>query len=363
MEQPVNRNIIDDAAAMARADSAGMLGLVAEFADQIGEGWHISRGLELPRGGRTSVAILGMGGSAIGADLVKGIWADRISVPVEIVRGYDLPAWVGTDTLVIASSRSGETEETLSALQTALERRCPVVAVTAGGALRNVASAARLPLATFPHRGSPRSSMGWSMAIVAGILEKAGVLELDEAEVERGIADAKAMSARCEPGVPTADNPAKRLAWSLIDRFVVITGSSFLAPVARRWKTQFNENSKASAVVEELPEATHNTVVGLEQPESLRDHLAIVLLRSELEHPRNTLRAALVGDLAKTARIWHTEVETSGQGKLGHALSTVVLGDYASVYLAFMYAVDPTPIDAIGHIKEQMALSDQAGTQ
>ncbi len=363
MEQPVNRNIIDDAAAMARADSAGMLGFVSEFADQVGEGWRISRGLELSLGRPASVAILGMGGSAIGADLVKGIWADRISVPVEIVRGYDLPAWVGTDTLVIASSRSGDTEETLSALQTALERRCPMVAVTAGGALRNVARAARLPLATFPDRGSPRSSLGWSMAIVAGILQKAGVLELDEAEIESGIAAARGMSARCEPGVPTADNPAKRLAWSLMDRFVIITGSSFLAPVARRWKTQLNENSKSSAVVEELPEATHNTVVGLEQPESLRDHLAIVSLRSELEHPRNTLRATLLADLADTAQIWRTEVETSGQGKLGHALSAVVLGDYASVYLAFMYGVDPSQIDAIGHIKEQMALSDEAGTK
>ena len=173
----------------------------------------------------------------------------------------------------------------------------------------------------------------------------------------------RAMSARCEPGVPTAENPAKQLAWSLVDRFVIITGSSFLAPVARRWKTQLNENSKTSAVVEELPEATHNTVMGLEQPESLRDHLAIVSLRSELEHPRNTLRATLLGDLADTVQIWHTEVETSGQGKLGHALSSVVLGDYVSVYLAFMYAVDPSPIDAIGHIKEQMASSDEAGTE
>ena len=191
MDQPANRNIIDDAAAMARADSAGMLRFVAEFADQIDEGWRISRGLELPRGRPASVAILGMGGSAIGADLVKGIWADRISVPVEIVRGYDLPAWVGTDSLVIASSRSGDTEETLSALRTALERRCPVVAVTAGGALRNVARAARLPLAAFPDRGSPRSSLGWSMAIVAGILQQAGVLDIGEAEIESGIADAK----------------------------------------------------------------------------------------------------------------------------------------------------------------------------
>ncbi len=99
------------------------------LSDQVIEGWRISRGLELPWDPPRSVAILGMGGSAIGGDLVKGIWSDRLSVPVEVIRGYELPAWVGPDTLVIASSKSGSTEETLSALETALSRRCPVVAI------------------------------------------------------------------------------------------------------------------------------------------------------------------------------------------------------------------------------------------
>ncbi len=357
------RNILDDADAMARADGEGMLGYVAGLPDQLAEGWRISRDLELPPDSPKAIAILGMGGSAIGGDLVKGTWADRISVPVEVVRGYELPAWVDTGTLVIASSKSGNTEETLRALQTASERRCPLAVVTTGGALGNVARAARLPLAVFPDRGSPRSSVGWSMAIIAGILQQAGVLELDESEITAGIDAGSAMAARCGPGIPTVDNPAKQLAWSLVDRVVMVIASGFLAPVARRWKAQLNENSKATAVFEELPEATHNTVVGFDQPDSLRDHLAIVQLSSELEHPRNGLRAALVGDLAGTAHIWHTLVRASGEGKLGHVLSTVVMGDYVSVYLAFMYGVDPSPVDVIAHIKEQLALADQAATE
>jgi glucose/mannose-6-phosphate isomerase len=133
--------------------------------------------------------------------------------------------------------------------------------------------------------------------------------------------------------------------------------------VARRWKTQLNENSKAAAVYEDLPEATHNTVVGFEQPESLRDHLAVVLLQSELDHPRNALRAQLVADVLDTGLIWHQSVQTSGDGRLGHALNGIVIGDYVSLYTAFMYAVDPTPIVAIEHIKEQLALADQAGRE
>jgi glucose/mannose-6-phosphate isomerase len=363
MTLPDGANILDDAAAMSRADSQDMLGRVAGLADQVVEGWRISRQLELPWDRPRSVALLGMGGSAIAGDLVKAIWADRIDAPMEVLRGYELPAWVGPDTLVIASSKSGATEETLRQLETALARRCPVVCISTGGALRRVAEAASLPLAVLPHGGAPRASVGWSLGIVAGILERAGVLELDEAEIETAARVTREAAGRCAPDVPTADNPAKQLAWSLVDRFALISAAGFLAPVARRWKTQLNENSKAVAVFEELPEATHNTVVGLEQPESLRDHLAVVLLRSELDHPRNALRAQLVADVMDTGHIWHATIETSGTSRLGHALSGIVTGDYVSVYTAFMYGVDPTPIVVIDHIKEQLALAEEAGPE
>ncbi len=356
-------SILDDVAAMGRADSEGMLGHIAGLPGQVTEGWRISRELELPWDRPRSVALLGMGGSAMGGDLAAAIWADRISVPMQVLRGYELPAWVGPDTLVIASSKSGDTEETLRQLETALSRRCPVISVSTGGALRRVAEAASLPLAVFPDTGAPRAALGWSLGIVAGVLERAGVLELTEPEIEAAVGSAAETVAGLAPDIPTAENPAKQLAWSLVDRFVVVSGAGFLAPVARRWKTQFNENSKAAAVFEELPEATHNTVVGFEQPESLRDHLAVVLLRSELEHPRNRLRSELIADVMDTGLIWHQTVETSGEGRLGHALSGVAIGDYVSVYTAFMYAVDPTPIVAIEHIKEQLALADQAGSE
>lgn len=359
-KQGASASILDDLGAMRRADPGGMLGLVAEFPDQVESAWRISRGLELGWPTPRAVAVLGMGGSAIGGDLVKGIWADRLSVPVEVLRSYDLPAWVDPHTLVIASSKSGGTEETISALGTALERRCPVVAVTTGGPLREVAQRAGLPLATFPAHGTPRSSVGYSMGLLAGILERVGVLALDEAEVREGAAAAREMGARCAPEVPTTANPAKQLAWSLLDRFAIITASGFLGPVARRWKAQLNENGKATAAYEELPEATHNTVVGFEQPDSLLDHLYVVFLRGALDHPRNTLRARLIGDLLRSAGIAHQAVDVPGESRLGQAMSAITLGDYVSVYVAFTYAVDPSPVAVIDHIKRQMAEADAA---
>jgi glucose/mannose-6-phosphate isomerase len=362
-QQRRHGGILDDAAALERADPGGMLGLVASFPDQVEEAWRISRGLELPWEAPRAVAVLGMGGSAIAGDLVKGIWADRISVPIEVIRGYDLPAWVGRESLVIASSKSGGTEETISALQSALERRCPVVVVTTGGPLRTVAERAGLPLVAFPSHGTPRSSVGYSMGILAGILERAGVLPLDVSELDSGVAAARAMGARCAPDVPTTANPAKQLAWALVDRYAIITASGHLAPVARRWKAQLNENSKATAAFEELPEATHNAVVGFEQPESLRDHLFVVFLASPLDHPRNALRARLIGEVLETGQIPHQVVEAGGEGRLDQALSAISLGDYVSVYVAFAYAVDPTPVTAIEHIKGRMAQADRPAEQ
>ena len=353
------RNILDDAAAMARADTEDMLGHVYGLADQVADGWRRSRELELPWSQPSAVAVLGVGGSATGADLVKSAFADRISVPFEVLRGYDLPAWVGPDTLVIASSRGGDTEETLRQLETALARRCPVVAVTGGGALRRVAEAAGLPLAVMPEGGPTRAAVGWSVAVIAGILERTGTLDIDDAEIETSVAAAREAVARFEPAVPTADNPAKQLAWSLVDRYVVVAASDYLAPVARHWKAQLNLHSKTAAAVEELPEATHSTVVGFEQPESLRDHLAVVFLAGEQTHARNRLQAQLFGDLLETGQIWHTFVEARGGGRLGQVLGALAEGDYVSLYLAFMYAIDPSSAGVVAHIREQLELADQ----
>jgi glucose/mannose-6-phosphate isomerase len=347
--------ILDDTAAMLRADPSDMLAAVAGFPAQVEEGWRISRAIELPWERPRSVALLGMGGSAIGGDLVRGIWSDRLTAPMEVVRGYDLPAWVGQDTLVVASSYSGATEETISAFGAALERRCPVAVISTGGPLGEVARRAGLPLVTFDGAGSPRASVGYSMAILAGLLERVGVLELDGSEIDAAVETARGMVARCDPGVATSDNPAKRLAWSLVDRLVVVAASGALAPVARRWKAQINENGKSAAVVEELPEATHNTVVGFEQPDSVRDHLFVVFLTAASDHPRNAMRAALIAELLESGHIAHDVVRVDGDGRLAQALSAIVLGDYVSVYLAFMYGIDPTPVDVIDHIKARLA--------
>jgi glucose/mannose-6-phosphate isomerase len=299
-----------------------------------------------------------MGGSAIGGDLVAGIWSDRLRVPLTVVRGYDLPAWVSPTTLVIASSNSGNTEETLSALGTALQRKAPVVAIATGGALATAAGRASLPLLSFPRTGMPRAAVGYSVGLTAGLLERAGHLDLADDEVEAAAAAAAKAVAAYGPEVPTSANRAKQLAWSLLDRFPIVEAAGFLTPVARRWKTQLNENGKTSAAWEELPEATHNTVVGYPHPEDVRDHLYVVFLASSADHPRNRVRAALSIAALDDESIANDRVVFEDRGRLAQAMHAIVLGDYVSTYLAVLYGADPTPIEVLDRIKEALAAAE-----
>ncbi|HWH24504.1 MAG TPA: bifunctional phosphoglucose/phosphomannose isomerase, partial [Candidatus Limnocylindria bacterium] len=284
-------------------------------------------------------------------------------VPVVSVRDYELPAWVDRQTLVVAASHSGSTEETISAVSAALERRCPVVVITTGGALGEVAGRVELPRLIYPDQSPPRAALGYGLTLLCGLLERAGLLELADAEIEASMAAVRAVTETSGPAAPTQSSIGKQLAWALLDRLPVIEGSGFLAPVARRWKAQLNENGKSMAVAEELPEATHNTVVGYAQPDHLHDHLYVVFLASALDHPRSALRAAVSSELLAAAGIGYQVVPVAGEGRLAEAWSAIALGDYVSTYLALLYGVDPSPVEAISHVKERLLAVDVEGEE
>ena len=352
--------LLEDVESLRRRDPGGMLGAIAAFPDQMAAAWRRSRELDLPERHRsaTSAVVLGMGGSAVAGDLVRAIFSDRLRVPLLSVRDYDLPAWVGPDTLVIASSHSGATEETITALSTALERRCPVAAITTGGPIGEVAKQVDLPRILYPNEAPPRASLGYGLMSLAGLLERAGVLELSDAEVEEAIAGSRSVATSCAADVPAATNLAKQLAWSVLDRLPVIEGSGFMAAVARRWKTQINENANSAAAAEELPEATHNTVVGYEQPETLRDSQYVVFLASAADAPRNRERARLSSELLNISGIDHQRVTLDGSSSLAQACAALSLGDYVSFYLALLYGVDPSVTDSLTLIKTSMSQFD-----
>jgi len=348
---------LDDPAVLARYDVSGMAERVGRLASQVRQAWPQTRRLTLPTAYHeaSAVAVLGMGGSAIGADLVRGVFADRLRVPLLVIRDYVLPAFAGPATLVVASSHSGATEETLAATEEALERGCPVAVIASGGALAERAMSDALPLLRFEAEAQPRAAVGWNVLLLAGLLERAGYLQVSDTEVDDAAARAEARFAACAPAVPTEHNPAKQLAWAILDRIPVVIGAGHLAAVARRWKTQFNENGKSWAAWDELPEATHNTVAGLAQPENVREHLFAVILASPEDHPRTSLRRDLTAGLLQAAGTPRMQVEVEGAGRLAQAFDAIVLGDLVSVYLAVLYGLDPTPVVAIEALKERLA--------
>jgi glucose/mannose-6-phosphate isomerase len=352
--------VLEDVAAIKRRDPGSMLDKINRFADQMDASWKLSRALELPERHRaaSAVAVLGMGGSAVCGDLVRAIFGDRLTVPIVSVRDYELPAWVGPTTLVVAVSHSGATEETLAALGTALERRAPVAVITTGGPLGEVATRVNLPRLVFPNETPPRASLGYTMVALAGVLERAGMLALTDDEVTAGVEAAREVARACAVDIDTSANLAKQLAWSLLDRLPVIEGSGFLAAVARRWKTQLNENSNSTASAEELPEATHNTVVGYEQPDTLRDHHYIVFLEGSGENPRNSRRARLSRDMLDAVGTSAQRVLFDQLTRFAQACAAIALGDFVSFYLAMLYGVDPSATPALTVVKETLAEFD-----
>ena len=345
----------------AAVDTGNMLAHIEGLPEQMQTAWELGQRLPLPGfPAIRQVLIAGMGGSAIGADLLSAYAAERCQAPLFIHRDYDLPAWAsGPHTLVIASSHSGNTEETLSAFERALARQCQVVVVATGGKLAQAATADGIPAWIFEHEGQPRAAVGYSFSLLLAVLTRLGLLPDPSAEVASAIHTMQAQRAALGAAVPAARNPAKRFAGQLVGRWVTIYGAGLLAPVARRWKSQINELAKAWAQFEFLPEANHNTLAGALNPEELLARSIMLFLRSPSDHPRNRLRSDLTRQSMMLEGLNTDVIDAQGDTPLAHQWSSLLFGDYVSYYLAMAYGVDPTPVAALENFKLEL----QAGAE
>jgi glucose/mannose-6-phosphate isomerase len=349
---------LDDLERIARLDTQNMLGEIGDLPDQLARAYQmgLAAGFLEPPWNITQVIVAGMGGSAIGADLLAAYVADVCPVPVIVHRDYGLPAFAhGDDTLVICSSHSGNTEETLEAYEAALRIGCRVLVVTTGGELGARAKQAGIPVIGFEHAGQPRAAVGYSFGILLAILDRLGLIPDQADEVQRTVTAMKEIQARILPGVPAAENPAKRYAGQLMGRWVTVFGSGRLAPVARRIKGQLNELAKAAANVEVLPEANHNALAGTMNPEDLlQPRLMNLFLRAPSEHPRNTLRSELTKQTYMLEGLNTDFLDARGDIPLAHMWTLLLFGDYMAFYLAIAYGVDPTPVQALVSFKDAL---------
>lgn len=340
----------------SRLDSQDMLGEINGLPEQLLTAWQEAG--ELPLSdftGIKGVIVAGMGGSAIGADLVKSYTAPLSSVNLEVHRDYGLPAWAGgPEILVIASSHSGNTEETLSALETALQRGCSTLAVTTGGKIADLARKNGADLWEFKHRGQPRAAVGYSFALLLNLFTRLGFIPDPSKELEEAVREMQLQRDLVAPELPDHQNPAKRQAGQLIDRWVSVFAADLLAPVARRWKGQISEIAKAWGQYEDLPEADHNTLAGVVNPEKVLTKTMALFLKAKHNHPRNQRRIDLTKKNFMLEGISTDLIEARGKGRMAEMWTLIQFGDYMAYYLAMAYDVDPTPVAAIENLKREL---------
>jgi glucose/mannose-6-phosphate isomerase len=333
---------------------AGMEASVAAF----DEAREAAEGVELvfPPSEVAEVAVCGMGGSAIAADLVLGAYRDRLRVPMTVVRDYYLPGWIGERTLVILSSYSGDTEETLTAASQALERNSLCVAVTGGGKLARFYGAEGVPVIPIRPGLQPRAALLRMLVPVAVLLDRMEVAPAIGAELQEARETVAASVAAYGAAIPESANPAKQLARELHGGVPIFWGAELTAPVAARWRNQVQENAKLPAFGAVLPELDHNEIVGYAgMPPDLQKLARLVMLRDPRNHRQVQRRFDLTRELIEAHVDRVLSIEAEGQGGLARSLDLVMLGDYVSLYLAILRGIDPGPVEVIERLKERLA--------
>jgi len=347
---------LDDPLSLQQLDQQNMLAEIDHLPDQLGAAWEMGTRSPLPAWQDIQrVVIAGMGGSAIAADLLAAYLLPTCTVPIFVHRDYGLPAWAhGPETLLIASSHSGNTEETMDAFDTGFKRQCRLMLISTGGQLAARASQAGAQVWLFKHKSQPRAAVGHSFGLLLAIFSRLGFAPDPSIEISSTLAEMRTQQKLLMPEIPASQNPAKRLAGQLVGRWINIIGSGVLAPVARRWKGQFNELAKAGAGFDSLPEADHNTLAGLTNPEGPLSNTATIFLRAGSDHGRNQLRNKLTQKTFMLAGLNTNDYSAPGETPLAQQWSALHFGDYLAYYLALAYREDPTPILSIQDFKQQL---------
>jgi len=300
-----------------------------------------------------NVVYVGMGGSALPALLVSS-WP-VLSEPFEIVRGYDIPNYVDSDTLFIASSYSGNTEETLQAIDQAAAKNAQIVIITSGGKLADLARTQNYPLITIPKAKQARYTLPYMIKALLVLLEQVGLVSRDSitTKLEKTAGFLKQAMQPWLATAPTASNQAKQIALEVIGKSVVVYAGPKLWPAAYKWKINFNENAKQIAWANQYPEFNHNEFIGwTEQP--VQKPYAVIDLRSSLEHPRIQKRFEVTERLLSGQRPAPIVIQAQGGDIVEQVLWTIALGDFVTIYTALLSGLNPTPLGLVEKFKQIM---------
>jgi glucose/mannose-6-phosphate isomerase len=349
-------SILDKPDRWISIDPQSMNSLVESLPEQVQTAAQAGRELSLGVSGEIRVLVVaGLGGSAIGGDLVRSVVGPELKIPLIVSRDYTLPGFVDASSLVFACSYSGNTEETLSAYRQARLAKASVVCISSGGQLEAMARADAVPVLRLPVGLPPRAALGHSLLMLLSAMQSVRVIPHMSESVREGIDLLMRLRGKYGPANPEAANPAKRLASSLNGKIVAVYGSSgIMDAVALRWRSQIAENAKNLAFHHALPEMNHNELVGWRCPEDVLRRVGVVLLRDKGDHPQVQRRFDLTREvIAERAGALH-EIWSEGDSLLARVLSSIYLGDFVSLYLAYLNNIDPTPVRVIDRFKSKL---------
>lgn len=349
---------LNDVAAIRAADPYDFRDHIVALPQQLQDGWAAAQAIDLPESFSQidRAVVAGMGGSAIGGALFAALAAPDCPHPMSVVRDYDLPAYVnGSNTLVIALSYSGNTEEVLSAFEQARTRGCQLLVVAGGGQLAERAPAIGASLVRIQYLSLRHSALGWVLAPLLNLASRLHWTHDFTADLDEAIKVLHEWTPDLDVDVPVMKNLAKREAGQLMGRSVIVFGASYFAEVARRWKEQINESAKAWAAIETLPDADHNSLAGLEWPDAFTSKVMALFLTGEGDQPRNVQRIQLTRQAYMMAGCNTDFIRAWGVSPLAQMTSLVLLGDFIGYYLALLYGAEPTRVHAVAEFKAALA--------
>jgi glucose/mannose-6-phosphate isomerase len=351
------RAILNDLAEIRRVDKSNMLSFCVDACRHYGEAVKLARAFSFSYPEPQTIIAAGMGGSAIGGELLKDWARNRVMVPIEVCREYSLPEYANKNTLVLVVSYSGETEESLSVFLDALRRGCMIACISSGGRLGEFAERLDLPWLRVPSGMAPRATLPYLFVPLIVFLERLRLIPSVDSEVSEAMKVLKVVSDENSPDKPMVSNLSKSLAADIRGTVPFVYGFGFYRAVAQRFKTQLNENSKVPAKWEVFPELDHNEIVGWEVAQKLAKCCSVVFLRDISEPKGMRERIKVTESLLREVSSGTFEVWTRGESALAKMSSLISVGDFTSVYLAVLLGVDPTPVKTIDLLKEKIKRS------
>lgn len=352
-------SILDSREKIKELDKSGLLASVEALPDQITDTLGQVIKVAIPESYKKvkNVVVSGMGGSALGGHLIKQLYKNELTIPFDVVSHYELPGYVGQDTLVILSSYSGTTEETLEAASEAKAKNAKILVITSGGKLAELAKANNWPMylmeVTHNPCNQPRLAIGYAVVGMIMLLSQSGILPNHSADFEHIAKNLKSMIA--DLTVESEASPAKTLAFAAYDKHIIFVAAEHLIGAAHIFNNQINENAKTLTSEWPLPEFNHHYMEALSYPKLAKDSTVFFLFNSPLYHPRIQKRVLITKDLLEQKGYEAHVLLATTETKLEQVFEIIQIGEFVAGYLPILYGIDPSNIPNVDFFKSEMS--------